>query len=100
MAFSGGSSSDGARWLKNFLTSHAKREDPRIEVLLDTSDEREAQSYGARFTLGERTTSLIELDFHDVATNRGSYAWCTALAQRVRHVAREQLLTAPTASAR
>ena len=100
MVFSGGSYSEVARWLRNFLTSHAKREDPRIEVLLDASDEREGRSFGARLVLGDRTTAVMELDFHDVATNRGSYAWCAALAQRVRATAREALLTARAASTR
>jgi hypothetical protein len=98
--FSGGSYDDVARWLKNFLISHAKREDPRIEVLLDTSDERAGTSFGGRLKLGEHLSPLIELDFQDVATNRGNYAWCMALAQRTRESAREHLLAAPSATAR
>jgi len=100
MAFSGGSYSEVARWLRNFLTSHAKREDPRIEVLLDTSDEREGKSYGAQLKFGEHVTPTIEFEFTEVAANRGSYAWCAALAQRVRQAAREQLLTGSPAPAR
>ena len=98
--FSGGSYDDVARWLKNFLTSHAKREDPRIEVLLDPGDEREGRSYGARLKFGEHVGPLVEFDFQDVATNRGNYAWCVALAQRTRESAREHLLAAPSATAR
>ena len=33
--FSGGSYEDVARWLRNFLVSHAKREDPRVEVVFE-----------------------------------------------------------------
>jgi hypothetical protein len=86
--FSGGSYQEVARWLRNFLTSHAKRVDPRIEVELDAEEEREGHSYGARVRLGQRQGPLIELDFRDVAANRGGLAWCAALAERVRQSAR------------
>jgi hypothetical protein len=83
--FSGGSYDDVARWLKNFLTSHAKRESPRAEVVLETGDEREGRSYGARIVLGARTTSeMLEFDYKDVAEHRGELAWCAALAARTR----------------
>jgi hypothetical protein len=98
--FSGGSYDDVARWLKNFLASHAKREEPRIEVELDTDDEREGASYGARLRLEERVTPTLEFAFSDVAANRGNLAWCLALAARIRHVAREQLLGATITTAR
>ena len=52
--FSGGSYDEVARWLKNFLTSHGKREDPRAEVILESGDEREGRSYAARLRLGAR----------------------------------------------
>jgi len=34
--FSGGTYPEVARWLWNFLTAHAKRVDPRFEVILDS----------------------------------------------------------------
>jgi len=82
--FSGGSYDDVARWLKNFLTSHAKREQPRTEVLLDAGDEREGRSYGARLMLGERLGDPVEFDYREVAQHRGELAWCAALAARTR----------------
>src|SRR5687767_3239816 len=94
MAFSGGSYDEVARWLRNFLTSHAKREDPRVEVLLEASAEREGRSYGARLRLGDRTSDLIEFDYKEVADQRGSLAWCRALAERTRALARELIASA------
>jgi hypothetical protein len=82
--FSGGSYDDVARWLKNFLTSHAKREQPRVEVALESGDEREGRSYGARLVMGERLGDPVEFDYHEVAQHRGELAWCTALAARTR----------------
>ena len=92
--FSGGNYDDVARWLGNFLTSHAKREDVHAEVELEAGDERDGKSYGARLRLGERLTPLLELDFSDVAQNRGSLAWCAALAQRTRAAVRDLVATA------
>ncbi|HET7341076.1 MAG TPA: hypothetical protein VFL90_06410, partial [Methylomirabilota bacterium] len=82
--FSGGSYDDVARWLKNFLTSHAKREDPRAEVLLEAGDEREGRSYGARLVLGARAGEPLSFDYKDVAAHRGQLAWCAELAARTR----------------
>ena len=104
MAFSGGSYDEVARWLWNFLTSHAKREHPRIEVQVERGDEREGRSYGARLTLAERRSPTLELDYRDVADHRGSLAWCRALADRTRQLARDHLLgttsSQPTSGAR
>jgi hypothetical protein len=94
MSFSGGSYDEVARWLHNFLVSHAKRVDPRIEVDLEAGDEREEKSYGAGLKLGNRMTSVIELDYREVAANRGGLAWCAALAERVKQIARTELVTA------
>src|SRR2546428_7245816 len=94
MAFSGGSYDEVARWLWNFLRSHAKREHPRVEVLLDKGDEREDKSYGARFRLGQPLTSVMEFDYREVADHRGNLAWCRDLAERTRRVVREHLLSA------
>ena len=87
--FSGGDYHEVARWLENFAMSHAKREDLRAEAVLDTEGPREGTSYGLRVRLGERFSSEIELQFADVAANRGSLAWCQALADRVRSLVRE-----------
>jgi hypothetical protein len=88
MAFSGGSYDDVARWLHNFLTSHAKREDPRAEVELESGDEREGKSYGARIRLGEHVADLIEFDYPTVADHRGELQWCRDLAERTRQAVR------------
>ena len=94
--FSGGSYDEVARWLKMFLNSHAKREHPRVEAVLDDDDAREDVSYAARLVLGERTSPLMEFDYKTVAAHRGELAWCTDLALPVRREAR--LLLAGSAS--
>jgi len=94
--FSGGSYAEVARWLKMFLNSHAKREHPRVEAVLEDDDARENVSYAARLVLDDRTSSLMEFDYKTVAAHRGELAWCTDLAQRVRGEAR--LLLAGSAS--
>lgn len=85
--FSGGTYDEVARWLRNFLTSHAKRVNPRVEVVLEDDDERKGKSYGVHLRLGSHVSPLVGLDFRDVAANRGSLAWCAALAERVRQLA-------------
>jgi len=87
--FSGGSYEEVARWLHNFLLSHAKRENPRVEVELDSADEREGKSYAARLRLGEKLSRQVEFDYKEVADNRGSLAWGRAMAERTRALARE-----------
>jgi hypothetical protein len=87
--FSGGDYEEVGRWLRNFLTSHAKRENPRAETLLDSGDDREGKSYGARFQLGDRVSTMVEFDFREVADHRGALSWCTALAERARAQVRE-----------
>lgn len=89
MAFSGGSYGDVERWLRNFLTSHAKRERFRAEVDVDAGDEREAKSYGVRIRLGEHMSDLIEFDYQTVADRRGELQWCRELAERTRQVVRD-----------
>jgi hypothetical protein len=86
MAFSGGSYEEVARWLHNFLTSHAKREHFKAEVDLDAGDEREGRSYGARIRVGEHVSDIIELDYRTVADRRGELQWCRELADRTRAV--------------
>jgi hypothetical protein len=95
--FSGGSYDEVARWLRLFLTSHAKREHPRIEIVLDEDDALQGRAYRARLRFGERVSEPLELDFTDVADHRGTLAWCAALAARTRAVARG-LLGAGSAS--
>jgi|SRR5215475_1885834 len=100
MSFSGGSYEEVARWLKNFLTSHAKREHPRFEVGLEAEGEREGKSYGAWLVFGDNRSALQEFAFKDVADHRGSLAWCTALADKTRTLAREVMAQAALAGAR
>ena len=97
MSFSGGSYDEITRWVWNFATSHAKRVDPRIEVEVDAGDEREGVSYGLRLALGARHTRTIELDYKDVAAGRGGLAWCAARAERIRELARSELVIAAPA---
>lgn len=94
MAFSGGSYEEVARWLRNFLASHAKREDPRIEVVLEAGDERQGRSYGARLVLGDQTSDLLEFDYKEVAAQRGNLARCQAMAERTRALARALIMSA------
>jgi hypothetical protein len=87
--FSGGDYHEVARWLENFVGSHAKREDPRAEAVLDAEGRREGVSYGVRVRRGESLSSEIELSYTEVAASRGSLAWGQQLAGRVRVLARE-----------
>ncbi len=87
--FSGGDYHEVARWLENFATSHAKREDLRAECVLDTNGPREGARYGLRVRVADRLSSVIELPFADAAANRGGLAWCQALADRVRGLVSE-----------
>jgi hypothetical protein len=89
--FSGGDYHEVARWLENFATSHAKREDLRAECALDTEGSRGGTSYGVRVRLADRLSSEIALGFDDVAAGRGSMAWCQSLADRVRGLVREAI---------
>ena len=91
--FSGGDYEEVARWLANFATAHAKRENVRSEVEIGTAGEREGRSYGVRVRLGGAKAPAageapVELSFAEVATSRGSLAWCDALAARVRALVR------------
>ena len=80
MAFSGGSYGDVERWLHNFLTSHAKRENLRAEVELERSDEREGKTYGVRLRLADRVSDVMEFDYRNAADHRGELQWCRDLA--------------------
>ncbi len=92
--FSGGDYEEVARWLGNFVVSHAKHENLSVEAVLDAEGLREGKSYGVRLRLGERLLPPpgqppLELSYREVADNRGSLAWCSALAARIRALARE-----------
>jgi hypothetical protein len=89
MSFSGGSYGEVARWLHNFLTAHAKRENLRAEVELESGDEREGKSYGVRFRVGERVSDVVEFDYRTVADHRGELQWCRDLAKRTRQAVRD-----------
>ncbi len=92
--FGGGDYDEVARWLGNFVTSHAKRENLRVETVLDTEGPRAGKSYGVRLRLGAKLSPAadvapLELAFAEVASGRGSLVWCDALADRVRAQVRE-----------
>jgi hypothetical protein len=87
--FSGGDYSEVARWLENFVSSHAKREDPRAEAALDDQGAREGVGYGVRVRLGGKLSPEIDLSYAEVARSRGSLRWCEQLAERVRALARD-----------
>jgi hypothetical protein len=102
--FSGGDYAEVARWLQNFVTSHAKRENPRVEAVVDAEGPREGESYGVRLELGQALNppghrAPMELAFAEVAASRGDLHWCQTLAARIRASARE-LSTAAAPSAR
>ena len=93
--FSGGDFEEVRRWLDNFALSHAKREDPRIEAVIE-ADGDEGERYGIRLRLGERWTppagaEPLRLSYPEVRDHRGSLAWGQALAGRVRELARQLL---------
>ncbi len=101
----GGSYEEMARWLWNFATSHAKRESPRVEAVVETPEEREGKSYGLRLRVDERSLPRldqppIEFAYSEVAEGKGSFAWCEALANRIRAWARELLETGTGPSAK
>jgi hypothetical protein len=102
--FSGGDYEEVARWLRNFVVAHAKRENLRVEAVVDTEGAREGRSYGVRLRLGEDLRPAppeppVELGFPEVSEQRGSLAWCSGLAERVRGPAREFSGSAPLTSA-
>ena len=92
--FSGGDYEEVGRWVSNFVVSHAKRENVRVEGVVETEGPREGKSYGLRLRLGERLLppageAPVELPYLEVAEQRGSMAWCAALAGRIRGLARD-----------
>jgi hypothetical protein len=94
---------DVARWLHNFATSHAKREDPRAEVIVDTGGDREGRSYGLRLVLEGRLyppadQPPLEFGFAEVAEGRTRFAWCENLAQRIRGEVRRLVAREPAST--
>jgi hypothetical protein len=92
--FSGGDYDEVNRWLSNFVAGHAKRENPRVEGLVEADGAREGASYGVRLRLGRHLCPpagepALELAFAEVAAGRGSLPWCADLATRLRTLARE-----------
>lgn len=90
----GGDYAEVERWVRNFVVSHAKREDVRVEAIIDAAGSREGQSYGIRLVLGNRMAPPpalppIEISFAEAARERGSLAWCQGWAERIRALARE-----------
>lgn len=77
-----------ARWLESFVRSHAKRESSRLEVTVDHAGDREGRSYAVRLVLDGQVDAPIELDFPEVLDGRTRFAWCAAVAERVRARAR------------
>jgi len=88
------------RWLHGFAVSHAKRESPRIEAVVEMEEAREGRSYGLRLALGAltlppREAPPLELSYEEVRDGRTRFAWCEALARRLRAEARRLLEQAP-----
>ena len=91
--FSGGDYEEVRRWLWNFVTAHAKRENPRLEAVIEAEGPREGTSYGVRLRAGEAlappaSAPPLELAFEEVAARRGRLDWCQSLAERVRALGR------------
>jgi hypothetical protein len=92
--FSGGDYAEVERWVQNFVISHAKREVLAAEAVIESDGPREGKSYGIRLCLGDRIVPPpphppLEVDYTEAARERGSLAWCLALADRIRALARE-----------
>jgi hypothetical protein len=88
--FSGGDYREVARWLQLFATSHAKRESPRVEAIVEEDDPGQT-AYRVRVILGDRSSPVLEVDATDAARNRGSLVWCHRLAAQIRDRARSLL---------
>jgi hypothetical protein len=77
------------RWLRNFATSHVKREYPRAEAHVEMGGEREGERYGLRLVLDGRlqpppAVPPMEFGYAEVAEGRTRFVWCETLAQRLR----------------
>jgi hypothetical protein len=85
--FSGGDYQEVASWLQLFATSHAKRESPRVEAVVE-EDAGQRATYRVRVTCGDASSPELEVDATEAAANRGSLEWCHRLAARIRGLAR------------
>ncbi|MFQ5946704.1 MAG: hypothetical protein ACE5NC_10725 [Anaerolineae bacterium] len=95
-AYKGASYEEVVDWLLNFVNSHAKRESPRLEGMVETPEEREGKSYGVRLRLGDRLFPPADQPPEDfpylgVSEGRTRFRWCDDLARRVRGWARNLL---------
>jgi len=93
------------RWLRNFAASHVKREDPRLEVEVLADEAREGRSYGLRLVLGAARRPLageppMEFPYPEVTEGRTRFAWCEALAQRIRGEGRSLVAVARSGGSR
>lgn len=84
---------EAGRWLAGFVRTHAKRENARIEVRVDQAGPREGRSFGVRLVLDGRlepppAAAPLELEYAEVVAGRTQFAWCAALAERIRTLAR------------
>lgn len=94
--FAGGSYDEVARWFRIFLNSHAKRESPRVEAIVEAEDERAGKTFGVRLRLDEAyhpplDQPAIEFSFKGVSAGKGSFSWCESAGRRARSWARELL---------
>jgi hypothetical protein len=91
---------EAGRWLRGFATAHAKREGARLEASVETDDGPQGRAFGLRLVLGSATwppvgEPPITLTHAEVGEGRTRFAWCEALAQRIRADARRLLGPTP-----
>lgn len=71
-----------------FVNSHAKREDPRVDALLEERAGDDGGAYAVRLRLGQQASEPMTFGYREVADGKGQLAWCAELARRVRSGAR------------
>jgi hypothetical protein len=91
--FAGGSYEEVARWLLGFVNSHAKREHPAVEGVVERAGGTAGRAFAIRLRLGDRyepplEAPPVELPFEEVAQGKGRFDWCQEMAGRVRGWAR------------
>jgi|GEM_PF-836032 len=82
------------RWLRNFATSHAKREDSRIEAEVRAVQGPESRTYELSLVLGAQggapvSVRLGAVSYVEVAEGRTRLDWCATQARRIRQAARD-----------
>ena len=60
----------------------------------------EGRGYRARVRFGERLSEPVTLEYREVADNRGTLAWCVALAARIHELAHSLLAAGSPRDAR